>query len=204
MCLLSNSLIMKCPVIRALCSVYRTKISITMFCGFEMFLLLLEHKVSSWLRPLCGSVKDKPKWLKGEWNQVDKYWQDPWLIPIFGIPAPLVARGEEGRQSVCTALAQRAPEHAAHLHSAITAYSTSLKGHSVVSHFVTNNNYLSNSLWWELALRRLLWLQEVQQDAPNDALCYFGHALLAPRESARGKNLVHLTIRTFLEWYRSL
>lgn len=72
------------------------------------------------------------------------------------------------------------------VHSAIAACSTSLKGHSMVSHFVTSNNYLSNSLWWELALRRLLWLQEVQQGAPNDALCYFGRAL-APRESAFSK-----------------
>lgn len=29
----------------------------------------------------------------------------------------------------------------------ITAYSISLKGQSTVFHFVTNNNYLSDSLW---------------------------------------------------------
>lgn len=83
----------------------------------------------------------------------------------------------------------------------ITAYSTSPKGRSTVFHFVTNNNYLGNSLWWELTLRRLLWLQEAQQDAPNDALCYFSCARLAPKESAweRRKNLVHLPIRKSLD-----
>lgn len=160
--------------------------------------------------PFVALHKHQPKWLKSGWNWVGKCWQDPWLIPILALwdSSPSGATGRGGRQSVCSAVAQRAPVHAARVHSAISAYSTSLEGHSVVSHFVTNNNYLSNSLWWELALRRLLWLQEVQQDAPNDALCYFGRALLAPRESAYSKGkecgaFNHQEIfRYFLEWYR--
>lgn len=84
----------------------------------------------------------------------------------------------------------------------IMAHSTSLKGQSTVFHFVTNNNYLSNSLWWELALRRLLWLQEAQRDAPDDTLCYFSCAFLVCSVKADSGVFIHHKILglTHLQW----
>lgn len=64
---------------------------------------------------------------------------------LFGVSAPLVWQGEEKRQCVSTALTQSTPVYAA-LCFPITAYSMSPRGWSTVFHFVTNNNYLSNSL----------------------------------------------------------
>lgn len=87
-----------------------------------------------------------------------------------------------------------------------TAHFSSLKGQSTVFHFVTNNNYLSNSLRWELALRSLLWLQEALQDAPNDALCYFSCAFLACKKQADSGAFIHQKILGYicLGWCRHL
>lgn len=88
----------------------------------------------------------------------------------------------------------------------IIAHSASLKGQSTVFHFVTSNNYLSNSLWWELALRRLLWLQEGQEDAPDDTLCYFSCAFLLCSVKADSGAFSHHKILglTHLQWCRCL
>lgn len=97
---------------------------------------------------------------------------------LFGVSAPPVPWGDEKRQCVCTALMQSAPVHAACLLCPFWHIPPPWRDRVQFSTLSQVIIISATALWWELALRRVLWLQEAQQDAPDDTLCYFSCAFL--------------------------
>lgn len=147
--------------------------------GLGLFVALHEHQ---------------PEWLKGGWNQVGKCGQDPWLIPILAL------WGEEGRQCVCTAVAQRAPciQHVFTLNYGLfhlsegTPYSFPLC-HTII---IISAVACDGSLPWGVCSGCRRCSKMLQMMLCAILAVHFLHQ--GNQCIARGENLVHLTIRKFL------